>query len=71
MNDSEFELISMQVTQLLWGTEYRNAFRLARREGVLKLVTAQRPSEEYQAIRFLIGTVTAHPLRRYDSAIRH
>jgi hypothetical protein len=56
MNDFEALQVSMQVTQIITGTEYRNAFRLSQREGVEKLATAQRPSDEYAAIRLLIGT---------------
>jgi hypothetical protein len=56
MNDFEALQVTMQVTQIISSTEYRNAFRLSRREGVEKLATAQRPSDEYAAIRLLIGT---------------
>jgi hypothetical protein len=56
MNDFEALQVTMQVTQIITSTEYRKAFLLSRQESVEKLATAQRPSDEYAAIRLLIGT---------------
>jgi hypothetical protein len=56
MNDFESLQVTIEVTQLCSSTEYRKAFQLARRNGPERLANANKDSEEYAAIRLLIGT---------------
>jgi len=56
MNQFEFLQVTMHVTQICSGTEYRNAFHMVRRQGAEKLARTDKPSDEHAAIRFLIGT---------------
>jgi hypothetical protein len=53
--------VFVHVSQLRSGTEYRNACRLLRRnyktrEDMTRLAKGDRSSEEFEALRFLIGT---------------
>lgn len=56
MKDFEFLQVTMQVTELCSSTEYRKSFQLSRRQGPEELAQADKDSEEYAAIRLLIGT---------------
>jgi hypothetical protein len=56
MNEFEFLQVSTQVTQLCSSTEYRKAFQMARRKRPEAMAKADKDSEEYAAVRLLIGT---------------
>jgi hypothetical protein len=56
MTQFEFTQIVMQVTQICSGTEYRKAFQLMRRQGAERLARTDKSSDEYAAIRLVIGT---------------
>jgi hypothetical protein len=56
MNQSEFLQVILHITELCSSTEYRNAMRLSRRERAGTLARASENSDEYAAIRLLIGT---------------
>jgi len=56
MNEFESLQVTMQVTQLCSSNEYRKAFQLSRRLGPEAMAKAGKDSDEYSAIRLLIGT---------------
>ena len=56
MTEFEFLQVNMQVTQLCSNTEYREAFHMSRRKGPEEMAKADKNSDEYAAIRLLIGT---------------
>lgn len=56
MTQFEFNHIVMQVTQICSGTEYRKAFQLVRRQGAEALARADKSSDDYAAIRLVVGT---------------
>jgi hypothetical protein len=56
MNDFQFLQVTMQVSELTSSTEYRQAMLLSRRRGPENLANADKNSEEYAAVRLLIGT---------------
>jgi hypothetical protein len=56
MNDSEFMQVILKITELCSSTEYRAAMRLSRRERAETLAQRDQNSDEYAAIRLLIGT---------------
>jgi hypothetical protein len=56
MTESEFLQLTLQLAQLRAGTEYQKAFRLVRRNRPEQMARADKNSEEYAAIRLLIGT---------------
>jgi hypothetical protein len=61
MTKHEMLDVIMHVAQLRSGTEYQRAFRLVRRSGksaddMAKLARADKNSDEYAALRLLIGT---------------
>jgi hypothetical protein len=56
MTDAELAQIIIQLTQLRSGVEYQKAFRLLRRNRPDDMANADKKSDEYAAIRLLVGT---------------
>jgi hypothetical protein len=56
MTESEYLQFIVQLGQLRAGTEYQKAFRSVRRSRPDHIARADKNSEEYAALRLLIGT---------------
>jgi hypothetical protein len=56
MTENEVLQVIMHANQLRSNTEYRNAFRLMQGNRPEKMAAADKKSDEYAAIRILIGT---------------